>query len=81
MRLDGVIPSGKTEDSLIGQNDLFAVLGDILDIEIPSGQVLDSMSFVLLIESREKYKRREHNIRHFIILQMKLLSFTILSMI
>jgi len=45
MRLDGVIPAGKTADSLIGQNDLFATLCDILDIEIPSLQALDSMNF------------------------------------
>jgi len=59
IRLDHVISAGKTEDNLIGQNDLFSTLCEILDIEIPSGQALDSMSFAdLLVENIEKYKRK-----------------------
>jgi len=60
MRYDGVIPAGKEEGSLIGQNDLFATLCDIVNVEIPTGQAVDSMSFAdLLIENRTQYQRRK----------------------
>jgi len=49
MRYDGVIPAGEKEDSLIGLNDVFATLCDMADIQVPSGQAHDSMSFADLI--------------------------------
>jgi len=61
MRYDGVIPAGNKEDSLIGLNDLYATLCDIVNVEIPQGQALDSISFAdLIINKRKKYKRRKH---------------------
>jgi len=45
MRYDGYISAGKTESSLIGQNDLYATLCDIVDVRIPLGQAVDSISF------------------------------------
>jgi len=45
MRYDGFISAGKTVDNLMGINDLFATLCNIVGVEIPRGQAVDSISF------------------------------------
>lgn len=50
---DGPIPSGQKKPYLVGLNDLFTTLCDLVEIEVPDGQAVDSVSFAgRLIENK-----------------------------
>ena len=42
---NGMIPRGETRDRVVGLNDLFATLSDLVGIRVPKGQATDSISF------------------------------------
>jgi arylsulfatase A-like enzyme len=54
MRWDGVIPAGETRPHLVGLNDLFATLCQLVGIKVPEGQAIDSISFA-------NYARKSEN--------------------
>jgi len=58
-RFDHIISVGKTEDNLIGQNDFFSTLCDILDIEIRQDKplILGTL-LIFLLKVERKYKRQ-----------------------
>jgi len=45
MRYDGVFPSGKKSNALVGINDFYATFAEIVGVDIPEGQAIDSISF------------------------------------
>ena len=54
MRWDnGPIPAGATRSRLLGLNDLFATLCQLVGVEVPKGQAIDSVSFADYIENEE----------------------------
>ncbi len=51
MRWDnGPIPAGEKRYHLLGLNDLFATICDLVGVEIPEGQAIDSISFAQYIQ-------------------------------
>ena len=57
MRYDGLFPANQRRSKLIGINDIFATVCDLVGIEIPKGDTaLDSKSFVDYIKDEEKKK-------------------------
>lgn len=49
MRYDGVFPSGKKSNALVGINDFFATFSEIIGVDVPDGQAIDSVSFAKTI--------------------------------
>jgi len=60
MRYDEAITPGKKVESLVGINDIFATLADVVDVEVPKLSARDSMSFAdLILKDIQTRKRRE----------------------
>ncbi len=51
MRHDGNFPSGKERNQLVGLNDIYATICEIVGVEIPEGSAQDSISFAKSIYS------------------------------
>ena len=63
MRWDGVIPKGERRDKLIGLNDVYATLCDIVGIDVPVGQAIDSISFMdYIIDERSSSRASRDSI-------------------
>ena len=45
IRYDGVFPSGKKSNALVGINDFYATFGEIVGVDVPKEQAIDSISF------------------------------------
>ena len=55
-------PAGSESRQLVGLHDVYATVCDLLEIEIPAGQALDSVSFVRVLRNQqlESAALREH---------------------
>jgi len=53
-RYDGVFPENESREHLIGLNDVFATLCEIVGVDIPYGTAYDSVSFAPYIAMKEK---------------------------
>ena len=61
MRWDGQFPKGERRSHLVGLNDLFATLCEIVGVQIPNGQAIDSVDFSRYIYSlNETENLRDH---------------------
>ncbi|GFH49942.1 predicted protein [Chaetoceros tenuissimus] len=70
MRYDGVLGAGEKRTGLVGFNDIYATLADIVGFDIPDGSAQDSISFAdhalseeernLLIEGSQFHKRKKN---------------------
>jgi len=64
-RWPGVIPAGQTAETLIGLQDLYATVADILAIRVPPGAAEDSVSFWKALKG-DRQRRRVPMVQHSI---------------
>ena len=65
MRFDGIFPSRERRDNLVGLNDVYATLCDLLGIKIPALSAQDSVSFADHIISANNTDRLRDNLGVF----------------
>lgn len=65
MRHDGVFPANEQRDHVVGLNDLYATLCDILEIEIPHLSAQDSVSFADYIFSQNSTEKLRESLALF----------------
>jgi len=53
VRYDGAIPTNETRSNIVGLNDIFATICDIIGISYPDGSAQDSISFANYLKSNK----------------------------
>ena len=60
VRWDNTLPAGEKRTQLVGLNDVFATICDLVGITIPEGQAIDSVSFAPALYHNEVSNPREY---------------------
>ncbi len=59
---NGNVPSGESRSHIVGLNDLYATLCNLADVDVPSGQAMDSLSFANYL----KNDTQQANLREYL---------------
>ncbi|KAA5541561.1 sulfatase [Roseiconus nitratireducens] len=58
VRWPGQVPAGSTSDAVVGPIDMFPTILDAVEVPLPSGQVIDGVSFLSVLQQRGDLDRK-----------------------